>query len=182
VNSCGEVLGVISAKLVGTAIEGIAYATAAGSAASGLAVARATPPEPAIDALALLRNWSAEIDDALFVGVDAWDAFLDSDRTDDDFATAASIVQAQQIRADDLEREIRTSMFDFATYGVACEDARDFLTLAAEQADLVLRNLAEVLETGFFDTNITFPTINRQFTEALDALDAADVAIDLCSG
>jgi hypothetical protein len=163
-NGCGEVIGVVTSKIVDEIIEGIGYATASASARSGMVAARANPQPPNVMIVATLESWVAsiaEMDDRSF---DIWNRFFDSDAADADWAEAAGSYQA-------LLDEVKASQFEigdasFNADGELCESARALLEESAKQLSLTVTNLRDVFTTRVFNPDATFQTLNRQLADA----------------
>ncbi len=170
----GRVIGVVTAKLVDEALEGIGYAVAASDAREGLERARENPPNPAVTAVALLEGWLGQANLLVSEG-QFWIGELNSGRAS--FVETEGVFDDLADRTRDLEREIRAA--SFAEHGATCEFARVAIEEAVHELSLAYINIAGL---GTSPTSQFIDTINMQLGNVFGLLALIDelMLIDEC--
>ena len=170
----GRVIGVVTAKLVDEALEGIGYAVAASDAREGLERARENPPNPAVTAVALLEGWLGQANVLVSEG-QFWIGELNSGRAS--FVETEGVFDDLADRTRDLAREIRAA--SFAEHGAACEFARVAIEEAVHELSLAYINIAGLATSP---TSQFIDTVNMQLGNVFGLLALIDelMLIDEC--
>jgi S1-C subfamily serine protease len=174
VDECGQVVGVVSARL--SESEGIGFAVAATEAQEAIPLALGNPPGPGEYAAAALDFMAMQL-------FSVWDAGME--RLDMAFAGEISFEQAAadlEVARDDMraiELELRDMRAEIDPYGESCAIARFALEDAAKQGALIFTNFVTVVHSGVADASFG-DTVVRQAVEMDFALVAAAVFVEDC--
>ena len=117
-DTCGDVLGVVQAKLVDEAVEGVAYALSSSSAEGLLPSVRSSTAAAVPEEVAQLRSWVATI-------FEWWGYYHD---TDEDqrrgrITSSAAVENHRNIEATMWDYASEIWAEDFSAYGAACQRA-----------------------------------------------------------